>query len=108
MGTNLPIMNRVVIKTIMCEAWKSLQSCDSPPDCGMNPLGRILSGSQAPSQRTTRSAGAGALPPPLRVRDDTFAWFAFKLLNDHESVRSARTYAAANHAAESISRSAPI
>ena len=53
-------------------------------------------------------AGAGVLPPPLRVRDDTFVWFAFKLLNDHDSVRSARTYAAARRAAESISSAVPV
>ena len=42
--TNLPALNRAVIKTVLCEAWKCLRSCDSP-DGGLNPLGKILSGS---------------------------------------------------------------
>ncbi len=61
--STLPALNRVVVKTVMCEAWKCLHSCDSPGG-GMNPLGRILSGSPPLSQRYTRSAGAGVLPPP--------------------------------------------
>lgn len=105
--SNLPILNRVVVKTILSEAWKCLHSCDGP-DGGMNPLGRILSGTPSLSQRATRSADTGVLPPPLRLRDDTFVWFAFKLLNDHDSVRSARTYAAARRAAESISSAVPV
>ncbi len=107
--TSLPALNRIVVKTILCEAWKCLHSCDSP-NGGMNTLGMILSGSNPlslPSQRTTRSANAGVLPPPLRVRDETFVWFAYKLLNEHDSVRSAPSYAAARRAAEAISSAAP-
>ncbi len=105
--SGLPAINRVVIKTILCEAWKCLRSHDNP-DGGMNPLGRILSGPpNASTQRSTRAANAGEIPPPLRVRDETFIWFAFKLLNEHDSVRSAASYAAACRAAESISSAVP-
>ncbi len=107
-STKLPSLNRLTIKTVLCETWKCLRSCDGP-NGGLNPLGEILSGpSPSLPQRGTRSAKAGTLPPPLRIRDDTFVWSAFKLYNEHESIRSAPSYAAARRAAEFVSRAAPI
>ena len=105
--TNLPAMNRIVVKTVLCEAWKSLRSCDNP-DGGPNPLGKILHGSLLVPERETRSTNAGTLPPPLRFRMDSFVWNAYKLYNEYESVRSAQSYAAASRAAESVSRAAPL
>ena len=109
-ATDMPSLNRAVIKTIQCEAWKCLRSCDGPGG-GLNPLGMILSHSPVSSSAlnvVTRSAKAGALPPPLRIRADTFVWFATKLYNDNVPLRSAQSYVAAQRAAESLSRAAPI
>ncbi len=108
--TKLPALNRLVIRTVLCETWKSLRSYDGP-EGSLNPLGKILIGtspSPSPVPRGTRSAKAGTLPPPIRIRDETFVWSAFKLYNKNESVRSAHSYAAARRAAESVSRAAPI
>ncbi len=105
--TGMPALNRVVIKTILCETWKCLHSCDGP-DGGMNPLGVMLSPPTPPSNRVTRSISAGSLPPPLRIRADTFAWFAAVLYNDVPLIRSAPTLAAARRAAESFSSAAPL
>ncbi len=105
--SNMPVLNRVVIKTIMCESWKCLRSCDGP-DGTMNPLGMILSPPLAGAPRSTRSTSDGSLPPPLRVRADTFAWHAVKLYNDNVPLRSAQSYASAQCIAESVSSAAPI
>ncbi len=105
---SMPSLNRVVIKSILCEAWKSLKSSDGP-EGGMNPLGMFLSSSSnANCTRSTRSTTDGTLPPPLRLRADTFAWHAVKLYNDCPPLRSAQTYAAVPRIAESLSRAAPI
>lgn len=62
--TNLPALNRVVVRSILCETWKCLRSCDSP-DGGLNPLGMILSPPLLNHvQRSTRSASDGSLSPP--------------------------------------------
>ena len=109
--SNMPVLNRVVIKSIMCETWKCLRSSDGP-DGSMNPLGMIVSppvpALPARVSRTTRSTSDGSLPPPLRVRADTFAWHAVKLYNDNVLLRSAQSYASAQRIAESASSAAPI
>ena len=107
--SNMPVLNRVVIKSIMCESWKCLRPSDGP-NGSMNPLGMILSPPFSNRVlRTTRSISDGSLPPPpLRVRADTFAWHAVKLYNDNVPLRSAQTYAAAHRVAESVSSAAPI
>ena len=102
---SMPVLNRLVVKSIVCETWKSLCSSDGP-DGGMNPLGMFLS--PPTSARTTRSASYGSLPPPLRVRADTFVWYAVKMYNDNAPLRSARSYAAVQRIAETISSAAPL
>ncbi len=108
--TGLPSLNQVVVKTILLVAWKCLQSSDGP--CGsQNPLGRILSAPQSsPSpnillvQHETRSMRAGTLLPPLRIRVETFVWYAAKLYNELPELRNAKSLAAARKIAEQYSR----
>ncbi len=117
-AAGLPAMNRMVIRAILCETWKCLNSCDGP-DGGLNPLGQLLVSSSsatvppaaaaaAASVRTTRSTSAGALVPPLRIRAETFAWWASRLHNEVPLLRSARSLAAARKAAETYSSAAPL
>ncbi len=110
-AAGLPALNRLVIRKIFCETWKCLNSCDGPGG-GPNPLGALLVSSSAtpptPAARTTRSASAGTLVPPLRIRAETFAWWAVKLYNEVPLLRSARSSAAARRAAESYSSAAPL
>ena len=108
--TGMPALNRVVVKTILCETWKCLHSSDGP-DGGLNPLGKMLSlplPSSSSSVRVTRSISAGTLPPPLRIRADTFAWHAAKLYNDLPPLRSAPSLSAARRFAESFSSAVPL
>ncbi len=110
-AAGLPALNRLVIRTIFCETWKCLNSCDGPGG-GPNPLGALLVSSYSTpptlAARTTRSASAGTLVPPLRIRAETFAWWAVKLYNEVPLLRSARSLAAARRAAESYSSAAPL
>ncbi len=103
--TKMPVINHIVIRTILCESWKCLRSSDGPSH-GMNPLGALMS--LPPSTRPTRSTSAGDLVLPLRVKANTFIWHAAKLYNEVPSLRSARSLAAARRIAEDYSRAAPI
>ncbi len=80
--SGLPSLNRLTIETIMCECWKALRSSDG--DSGApNPLGMSLCTPACQSSaRSTRSASSGALQLPLRIKNDSFLWWAVHLYND--------------------------
>ncbi len=112
-ASGLPGLNRVVIRTIICETWKCLHSCDGPGG-GLNPLGVLLSPPAPPvpaaaaAARETRSTCSGALPPPMRVRAETFTWWAMKIYNEIPQLRTAQSLAAAKRIAQSYSSAAPL
>ncbi len=105
--TGMPSLNQMTVKTILVEAWKCLRSRDGPSG-SQNPLGLTLSVPPPAAQRETRSVRAGALPPPLRKRAETFVWWAARLYNDLPNLRDAKSLAAARRAAEEYSRALPI
>ncbi len=104
--SGMPSLNRIAVRTVLLELWKSLRSCDGP-DGSLNPLGRLLNSEKTPSRRT-RSTQAGDLPPPLRKSADTFIWTAHKLYNEVTSLRSASTLAAASRIADSFVSTIPL
>ena len=78
--TGLPSFNRRAVHSTIVELWKSLHSCDNGE---RNPLGTFLSTPpNPPSNRLTRAAAAGDLPPPLLKKDNVFVWNAVKIFND--------------------------
>ena len=107
--TALPSMNRMVARTIMVEGWKALNSADGEGG-GRNPLGLLLAPAEVGEgeQRRTRSATAGLLSAPTRVRSNTFVWWASCLLNKYPEVRKCATLAAVKKLAESISKTLPL
>ncbi len=77
-ASGLPSLNRAAVRATVIETWKSLHSCDGPGR-SLNPLGLFLTSPPSTSSRTSRSAMAGDLPPPLRIKDSVFVWNAVKI-----------------------------
>ena len=102
-------VNRTIVYAIAMECWRALNYRDTS-DGPLTPLGDILSASHAPSSsnRSTRSAASGCLPPPTKYQMDTFTWWAHTCWNASPLLRAATTLSAAKKAAKKLAMEAPI
>ncbi len=105
--SELPSINRLIIRTVCVEAWKALNFRDTP-DVGLTPLGNLLLSNCAPPRSNTRAASSGCLPPPSKRPMESFPWWAYTCWNRSLPLRTAPTLAAAKRAANELAMSAPI
>ncbi|QQP36138.1 Uncharacterized protein FKW44_021137, partial [Caligus rogercresseyi] len=98
----IPSLNEITVMAVAVETWKCFHSNDG--GCGArNPIGDLVFPTPKRPTRSTTSVAC-----PLRGGTDTFASHAVSVWNNFESLRSARTLAAARDVARTIGRSTPI
>ncbi|QQP41462.1 Hypothetical protein FKW44_015846, partial [Caligus rogercresseyi] len=101
-SAKIPSLNEITVMAVAVETWKCFHSNDG--GCGArNPIGDLVFPTPKRPTRSTTSVAC-----PLRGGTDTFASHAVSVWNNFESLRSARTLAAARDVARTIGRSTPI
>ena len=105
MESGLPSLNRLAVEQIAVEAWKGMSYYGS--DGVRIPIGMIMCPPNRGS-RSTRATKANLLPPPTKLKTNTFAWHAHKVWNSSPQLRSASTLADARRAAKELALLAPI
>ncbi len=96
---DLPSINRLVVKGIATECWRSINMG--------TPLGSLILGGQE-SSRPTRLASSNKLAPPFKFPRDSMAWHAVKIWNLHEELRCAKSLNCAKKVAASIAANSPL
>ncbi|QQP52656.1 Hypothetical protein FKW44_004873, partial [Caligus rogercresseyi] len=100
--TKIPSLNEITVMAVAVETWKCFHSNDG--GCGArNPISDLVFPTPKRPTRSTTSVAC-----PLRGGTDTFASHAVSVWNNFESLRLARTLAAARDVARTIGRSTPI
>ncbi len=103
--SGMPSINRLIIEQVAMETWKGMNYV-SGDDSTKIPIGQILCPPHA--RRATRAAASNCIPPPTKVKTDSFLWSAYKIWNSSPTLRSATTLASARRAAKELAAGAPI
>ena len=111
-AARIPSYNHLSIRAAAMEVWKAWVSCDGPGGT-RNTLGGILFRDDdktlaTDSSRKTRGATKGHMTPPLPLAADCLAYNGYRIWNNCEALREARTVRQARVAATALAMQAPL